>query len=70
MPPYSDRYWNSPDGLRLHYRHYEGPLDRLEGPQRQALINHPTGTTSRYRTRQPTGTISRGRASQASGRPA
>ena len=24
MPPYADRYWNSPDGLKLHYRDYPG----------------------------------------------
>jgi pimeloyl-ACP methyl ester carboxylesterase len=23
--PYSDRYWTSPDGLKLHYRDYAGP---------------------------------------------
>jgi pimeloyl-ACP methyl ester carboxylesterase len=28
MPAHSDRYWNSPDGLKLHYRDYEGPHDR------------------------------------------
>ncbi|MCJ7420667.1 alpha/beta fold hydrolase [Sphingomicrobium astaxanthinifaciens] len=28
-PTYRDRYWNSPEGLKLHYRDYEGPL---EGP--------------------------------------
>lgn len=28
MGDYSDRYWNSPDGLRLHYRDYDGPRDR------------------------------------------
>ena len=28
MPPFSDRYWNSPDGLKLHYRDYDGPRDR------------------------------------------
>ena len=28
MPPFSDRYWNSPDGLKLHYRDYDGPHDR------------------------------------------
>jgi len=28
MPAYSDRYWNSPDGLKLHYRDYDGPRDR------------------------------------------
>lgn len=28
MKPWSDRYWNSPDGLRLHYRDYDGPRDR------------------------------------------
>ena len=26
-PAYRDRFWNSPDGLKLHYRDYEGPLD-------------------------------------------
>jgi pimeloyl-ACP methyl ester carboxylesterase len=28
MANYQDRYWNSPDGLRLHYRDYDGPRDR------------------------------------------
>ena len=28
MPAFSDRYWNSPDGLKLHYRDYDGPHDR------------------------------------------
>ncbi|WP_309610926.1 alpha/beta hydrolase [Sphingomonas sp.] len=28
MPAYSDQYWNSPDGLKLHYRDYDGPRDR------------------------------------------
>ena len=28
MANYTDRYWNSPDGLRLHYRDYDGPRDR------------------------------------------
>ena len=28
MPAFSDRYWNSPDGLKLHYRDYDGPRDR------------------------------------------
>lgn len=28
-PKYRDRYWNSPEGLKLHYRDYDGPL---EGP--------------------------------------
>lgn len=28
MAEYVDRYWNSPDGLRLHYRDYAGPHDR------------------------------------------
>ena len=28
-PVYKDRYWNSPEGLKLHYRDYDGPL---EGP--------------------------------------
>lgn len=26
---YTDRYWTSPDGLKLHYRDYDGPNDRL-----------------------------------------
>lgn len=26
--PYVDRSWASPDGLKLHYRDYEGPADR------------------------------------------
>ncbi|WP_343346043.1 alpha/beta hydrolase [Sphingomicrobium sp. XHP0239] len=26
-PAYKDRYWNSPEGLKLHYRDYDGPLD-------------------------------------------
>ncbi|MCB2046068.1 MAG: alpha/beta hydrolase [Novosphingobium sp.] len=25
---YTDRYWTSPDGLKLHYREYDGPVDR------------------------------------------
>ena len=25
---FTDRYWTSPDGLKLHYREYDGPLDR------------------------------------------
>lgn len=25
---YEDRYWNSADGLSLHYRHYDGPVDK------------------------------------------
>ncbi|MEO6248405.1 MAG: alpha/beta hydrolase [Sphingomicrobium sp.] len=28
MKSWSDRYWNSPDGLRLHYRDYDGPHER------------------------------------------
>ena len=28
MADYSDRYWNSPDGLKLHYRDYDGPHER------------------------------------------
>jgi len=28
MKPWSDRFWNSPDGLRLHYRDYDGPHER------------------------------------------
>jgi len=28
MAKWQDRYWNSPDGLRLHYRDYAGPADR------------------------------------------
>ena len=28
-PKYRDRFWNSPEGLKLHYRDYDGPL---EGP--------------------------------------
>lgn len=28
MPSFVDRYWNSPDGLKLHYRDYAGPHDR------------------------------------------
>lgn len=28
MADYSDRYWNSPDGLKLHYRDYAGPHER------------------------------------------
>jgi len=28
MPTYSDRSWNSPDGLKLHYRDYAGPHER------------------------------------------
>jgi pimeloyl-ACP methyl ester carboxylesterase len=27
-PPYSDGYWQSPDGLKLHYRDYPGSADR------------------------------------------
>ncbi|HET9354539.1 MAG TPA: alpha/beta hydrolase [Sphingomicrobium sp.] len=27
-PKWSDRYWNSVDGLKLHYRDYAGPHDR------------------------------------------
>jgi pimeloyl-ACP methyl ester carboxylesterase len=28
MPDFADRYWNSADGIKLHYRDYAGPLDR------------------------------------------
>lgn len=28
MAEWVDRYWNSSDGLKLHYRDYEGPRDR------------------------------------------
>lgn len=28
MAEWQDRYWNSSDGLRLHYRDYPGPADR------------------------------------------
>jgi len=28
MPSWTDRYWYSPEGLRLHYRDYEGPRDK------------------------------------------
>lgn len=28
MPPFADRYWNSPEGIKLHYRDYDGPHDR------------------------------------------
>ena len=28
MPAFHDRFWNSPDGLKLHYRDYDGPRDR------------------------------------------
>ena len=28
MPRFTDRYINSPDGLKLHYRDYDGPHDR------------------------------------------
>lgn len=28
MAEWTDRYWTSSDGLRLHYRDYDGPLDR------------------------------------------
>ncbi len=28
MKPWSDRYWTSRDGLKLHYRDYEGPSGR------------------------------------------
>ena len=28
MATWTDRYWNSADGLRLHYRDYEGPRDK------------------------------------------
>lgn len=27
-PNWSDRFWTSVDGLKLHYRDYDGPLDR------------------------------------------
>jgi pimeloyl-ACP methyl ester carboxylesterase len=27
MPTWTDRYWNSVDGLKLHYRDYAGPRD-------------------------------------------
>ncbi len=27
-PTWTDRYWNSSDGLKLHYRDYDGPHDR------------------------------------------
>ena len=27
-PKWSDRFWTSVDGLKLHYRDYDGPLDR------------------------------------------
>lgn len=29
--PYSDQYWESPDGLKLHYRDYPGPSDGSGG---------------------------------------
>ena len=29
MTEWTDRYWTSGDGLRLHYRDYDGPADRL-----------------------------------------
>ena len=28
MAAWTDRYWNSADGLKLHYRDYDGPRDR------------------------------------------
>jgi pimeloyl-ACP methyl ester carboxylesterase len=28
MAKWTDRYWNSAEGLRLHYRDYEGPRDK------------------------------------------
>jgi pimeloyl-ACP methyl ester carboxylesterase len=28
MPTWTDRYWYSAEGLRLHYRDYEGPRDK------------------------------------------
>ena len=28
MAEYVDRYWNSADGIKLHYRDYAGPLER------------------------------------------
>ena len=28
MTTWTDRYWYSAEGLRLHYRDYEGPLDK------------------------------------------
>jgi pimeloyl-ACP methyl ester carboxylesterase len=28
MATWTDRYWNSAEGLRLHYRDYDGPRDR------------------------------------------
>ena len=28
MPSWTDRFWYSAEGLRLHYRDYEGPLDK------------------------------------------
>jgi pimeloyl-ACP methyl ester carboxylesterase len=28
MPSWTDRYWYSAEGLRLHYRDYEGPRDK------------------------------------------
>ena len=28
MAKWVDRYWNSKDGLRLHYRDYAGPAER------------------------------------------
>lgn len=27
-PTYADRFWTSPDGIKLHYRDYDGPHDR------------------------------------------
>jgi len=28
MAEYADRYWNSADGIKLHYRDYAGPRER------------------------------------------
>ena len=28
MAKWTDRYWTSSDGLRLHYRDHDGPTDR------------------------------------------
>ena len=28
MADFADRYWTSADGIKLHYRDYDGPLDR------------------------------------------
>ncbi len=27
-PPYADRFWTSPDGIKLHYRDYDGPHEK------------------------------------------